>query len=480
MHGNVPLPAECAGIVGSDCKHLRNRPARFGRPRPASPTAVSKCTVMKPQTHLRMSGRRNRARRRRTSVNILATNQLPVGVPRNVRNNQQQPQRKPRNQPRTQGLPLNHDDHLDPMVVQWSKLMNKPFTAPYKGVYMPLAENQFPCPSYKGKNYAEASMPGATGRSICLYPFPSGMHDEIHTKNFFHSMQFVDTLSYLQSSIFDTDTGGGLVQPNGVAAGYNYVDDSVLMPTAVASNTLVPITYGSLTIPTTIPMSPTSTAEIDIRTFAYGLQLIFRGKLLDTEGAVQFVEQFEHGRNLVTSTITFEALRTDPTYRKKYFADGTRVIEFNWSPNCESVQFAGVSYPTTPPTSRTVAPRMLVRIQGVESGQSVECRVMCFQELTWRKLAGQTTIAHVSPDAVHVMNAIVSGRGKFNDANGKSFLHKEALAHKLLSTPATARHISANLNAGGSLLDTARRAAHNGIRGAAGRVVTALINGIVS
>jgi hypothetical protein len=286
-------------------------------------------------------------------------------------------------------------------------------------------------------------------------------------------------LNYLPGTIFDNDGNAGFtaVETQSVAAGYLLFDDSLPASTVVPTTAMTAIQWASLKTPTVLPISSTSN-NVQVRTFAYAIQLVFRGKLLETEGAVQFIEQFEFGVSHVTGTVSFASLRTDPSYRKKYFADGSRVIQFNWSPNCESVRYARVVHTATPSLVHA-APRMLIRIVGVETGQSVEVRVMGFQELTWNVLQGQTSDTHVSPDAVHVMNAIVSGRGRFNEKGPRGHLHKEALAHKLLSAPSTAKHINANLAAGGSLLDTAREAAHRGLKAAGGRALRAILTGLV-
>jgi len=380
-----------------------------------------------------MSNRRNNNRNRnRNRSRGTTTVALPVRAQQGNRPKNASASRNGQRQKKTpKGLTTVP---VDPDVKKWSDLMADPFSAPFSGVYMPLAENGFPCPSKSYSNYAEIHL-GATALPTDTYhiwcfpdPYMRGAVEE--------------TYEYTKATWLGTAQEGvpgvGLDANGDAGVAFGYIVSAGADPvTQPATNLTIPVFFEPLTVPMALTYTPAANAQTgyEFRTFAAGIEIEYAGKLLDTEGYVEFASPFESGEGATGSVATWATLKRDPSYRRHYFAAG-RVARFTWLPNCEGVKFTPLDADTA--GARATQPRMIMNVVGIGTTGSLNIRYIQYQEVTTRRIGGLDVNRYVSPDASHVKNALMSHRGASNPVQGLSRrkpLHLEVAAHKLRAHP---------------------------------------------
>lgn len=336
---------------------------------------------------------------------------------------------------------LKPEQLCDPMVESWTELMKDPFEAPSQGVYMPLHEDNFPCPVFSARNYATADIVGTTGQEVLIrcYPEAIELNDNI--------MQFkratfagVGPPSGFQGIILNSSLSDATGVSTGIAASYH---------TSTGANNLIqftnndtPIRYDAVTTPV-INILESARTDIQCRTIAYGVRVSFISQLQNTEGWVEFIQPYEGGFGIGAAQSGFTANRRSPEYRRRFFSDH-RTHTFVWSPNCDSIKMA--DFDTNAPTTDSTFSRMYLRLGGLSTGDIIMTEIVCNQEYTGRSFQGFTTNTHVTPEAIHVSNALATYHGQGNadrTANGKltrvkSMAH-EIAAHKLSSHPLASR-----------------------------------------
>lgn len=352
-------------------------------------------------------------------------------------------------------LPRQAKQMCDPMVHAWSELLDDPFEAPFQGVYMPLAEDNFPCPSMQVRNYAEDTIRGVTGEQCIVQCYSQAPMDPALSEGeetFIAPATFAGAISAYPFIVPNASTYG----PS-VAAAYQWAANNDTLN--AASSLLTPIRFDSDQNPV-LSLGTNQSNDYQLRTIAWGVRVSFISALQETEGWVEFIEPFE-GQFSTTASGSFNGMRRTPSYRRRFFSDH-RTHTFVWKPNCEAIKYAGIV--PEAPASRNVPARSWLRIGGLKDGEEVMIEIMCTQELVARKYAGLSRPTHVSPDAIHVQNALASYPGGNGDmtANGRitkmTTLAHEVVAHKVASHPVL--HKLAGLGgsyfAGKGLIDSAR------------------------
>jgi hypothetical protein len=243
----------------------------------------------------------------------------------------------------------------------------------------------------------------------------------------------------------------------GVAAAYNWAagNDSLSHP----SNILTAIVFDPQTYPR-MSFSPGQPVEYQARTVAWGIRISFVNELSDTKGWVEFIEPYEAGYSTTTSD-SFNAQRRTRSYRRRFFSDH-RTHEFIWTPNCEAIKFAKIDSEAA--AIRTVPARSFVRLGGLANNDEIMVEIMSTQEIVSRQFAAQSQVTHVTPDSIHVQNALASYPGANPDVTGNGKLTKtttiahEVTAHKIMSHPILHKLAAAagSAFAGKGAIDTAR------------------------
>jgi hypothetical protein len=357
-------------------------------------------------------------------------------------------------------------------VKKWSDLLKDPFAAPSGDVYCPITSNLIACPSTKVRNYGTANLDGAEEMVGWLYP--QGRASSVGP--------------FLSNAI----VAGGLISSN---------QDSQVGP--ILKNEAAPIALcgfvsrrtSALTVPfTTSPAVQTGSPKLDglawdalenpfevpkaggdmkFRNTAFAIRISYVGKLVDTEGFVEFFNPYHWPQESADGyAVQLDTLRRDPSYKRFYFS-ANRTVTFVWSPNCESVDFASIvdadySLP------KDLFSRMMFRIKGIQPTDIIEFEYIGFQEFT-----GHTTISSQTPsentvDSVHLGNAISKLRGRMNERGPeKSDLEKLTIKGKLKAHPLTRtammtlpKHVtkSANIKSGvGKIAKTVSDIAGSGI-----------------
>jgi hypothetical protein len=362
-----------------------------------------------------------------------------------------------------------------PLVKVWSDVMKDPFDFNPGDTGMPLNEDQFPCASVKGRNYAEKIIQATNGNDIAIYCFADATPTEGGQSDMaYYYTLFRDSSSGFPGCIYDSAHVLGPITETGIACGITEVPIGNPLNLTVLSDTLDPIRYDSVRVPLTIPVE-IGGSSMTARTYAYGIRVSFANPLLDTEGWVEFVQARESISRATPSSTSFNTLRsTDPSYRRKLFGN-KRTAEFVWHPNCDSI-IQGAFKSGNTSAHHTINSRMVLRVGGLMNNEKILVEVMHWQEYTHNTLARVSNITPQTPHTVHVQNALVTMHGGMNERtelngrlNKKTLtLHTEALAHKTMAHPALKKIMTLVEGAGG--ITTARALVPKLLKGLSGLV----------
>lgn len=364
------------------------------------------------------------------------------------------------------GMKVREKD-LMPAVYTWSKLLTDPWNFNPKESGMPLAEDNYPCPSVKGRNYATSDFQVTPGSDLYIYPFPDAQQDytggDMYVRDALWNNPGTGAPEGFPGLIYDVNDGGGADQ--GVAFAVRIDPAGSDQPMAQNSTDLTPVFFAPKPVPLTLAYTVGSQSNAQVRTYAYGIRVTYVGVQGDLGGTVEFVQARENVSHVVPQSVSFNQLRsTDPSYRRRAFGKN-RCHEFSWHPNCDSVKNAKLH--GTSAVNIALNSRMCLRITDVPvsvTGTDMTIRVEAihFQELVSNKIQDISTITPVTPSAVQVQNALVTGHGEMNyditptgsRVPGTS-LHTEVVAHKVAAHPAL-RKLVPEASMGESLLEGAR------------------------
>ena len=296
-------------------------------------------------------------------------------------------------------------------VKRWSDLVSDPFHADAEGVYMPLAEDSFPCPSIKYSNYGATEV--SVGVGMCCVKawfYPEGW------------------LSLTEQPQFPKITANGQVGILGCAlapvvgasfAGVWSESATVDGDTAPNFASCSGLAYDALTSPTQClnHAGTSQSSPLQVRTSAFGIRISFIGKLTDTEGYIEFFNPFENFNVATGTTQDLTALRRDPSYRRDFFS-AKRTYTYVNHPNCNSVKYCHTPEASAGDASSAFS-RMMVRIGGLVAGDKILIEYMVHQECTINTLAALNTPVTVAPDAIHLANALAGVHGHLNPKDGK-------------------------------------------------------------
>lgn len=333
-------------------------------------------------------------------------------------------------------------------VQAWSDLLADPFGAPSEGVYPPISNSVVPCPSTKVRNYGTTTITvgtysGNVGNGFAFWFFPSGtIYDQGATPIWGGTIPVADVDA---ASQFNRTFGPILNGPNitaingfGACAGFYrpvtaaYIDPVTTLSPTTAGSPLNSLPWDDLENPFVVPGKDT---DVAFKCTAFAVRITYSGKLLDTEGYVDFYNPYAWtGTNAEARTMS--SLRRDPSHRRGYFSNN-RTHTYVWHPNCESSNYARVVRDTTIASTEVVS-RMMLQLGGVTPGDTFEIEFIGFQEFTGYTAVATNTPAPIAHDVVHVANAIPDLRGKMNKGatNGPtSTLAQHVAASKAMSVP---------------------------------------------
>lgn len=321
-------------------------------------------------------------------------------------------------------------------VKKWSDLLKDPFNAPSGDVYCPITSNLIACPSTKVRNYGSSTLQGANNMIGWLYPTGRPSSVGPFLSNAIISSSDLDTS-------YPVQIGPMLANEAAPAAAAGFVarvEGPLLTPFTTSPSVysggyaLNPLLWDGLDNPFTIPKSD---GQMKFRNTAFGIRISFIGKLVDTEGYVEFFNPYHWSQIAANGEpVQIDSLRRDESYRRFYFSSN-RTVTFVWSPNCESVQFASVVQ-ADEISAKEVFSRMMFRIRGLNVEDIIEFEYIGFQEFT-----GFTTVATQTPsqntvDSVHLGNAIPKLRGRMNTKGPeKTDIEKLVIKQKLKAHPIT-------------------------------------------
>lgn len=325
-------------------------------------------------------------------------------------------------------------------VTAWSNLLKEPFSAESAGVYPPITNNVVPCPSTKVRNYGTTAieiLPGKTHVGMWLYP------EGILTVNGLRATMmdplFLTDVPYtVMGPVLD---GADIAQSAAIGVYYqaDVSSDAFLTTPPVAlsgSVQVVPMPWDQLQNPFAVPKAD---SDVKFRNTAFGIRISYAGRLLDTEGFVDFYNPFVWPATPAEPR-TMASLRRDPSHRRIYFGN-QRTATFVWHPNCESSQYGKFDRSGNFDPDTFVS-RMMLSIGGVESGDKFEVEYIGFNEYTGHPAIATNTPSPVALDVTHLANAIPALNGKMNrgaSAGRVSTLAQHVAATKVIALP---KHIA--------------------------------------
>lgn len=343
-------------------------------------------------------------------------------------------------------------DLLDPCAHQWLEQLHDVWTRRGDPVGMPLFEDNFPCPTIVAKAYGSTPITVATGMNqIHLWGFPNGCTSAAGNPGIpildaaAHSTQFVDAAGQEINL-------GPLLHPvgNGAASGLVYFQSATAGNVAPVLTLTTALQYDRVDTPFLMTQDGT-----EFRTSSYGVRVTFIGRLIDTEGYIEFAAPYElPNRNEATT-----GFRADRSYRREFFGD-KRTHEFVWQPNCDDVKFS-LDAPAVPEGTGDPS-RFFMTIAGLQPGDKFIVETFCVQEFTGRKAIPVQTAKKLTQDATHVVNALVSGHGSVNKPSlGQTRaprLATLATAHKVNGHPLLRRILTGVGRAGNLALQVGKYA----------------------
>jgi hypothetical protein len=344
-------------------------------------------------------------------------------------------------------------------VHAWSALLADPFNAPSEGVYPPISNTVVPCPSTKVRNYGTVSitLPALTGglvpSGVSCWLYPSGTIGGTGSSPLIAvtpPQSDVDGASQAYRTIGPVLNGTTPTSINGFgscAGFWTYINasnpDPLTAPTQTTpANPLSTFPWDDLENPFTIPGKQ---SDVMFKTTAFAIRITYSGKLLDTEGWVDFYNPYTW-TGTTPQPRTMSSLRRDPSHRRGYFAN-KRTHTFVWHPNCESSNYVPIVRDDNPDVNAMVS-RFMLEIGGVAPGDTFEIEYIGFQEFTGYTAVATNTPSPIAHDVVHVANAIPALQGKMNSgaSNGpKSTLAQHVAASKAISLPGV-KHIASGIH----------------------------------
>jgi hypothetical protein len=343
---------------------------------------------------------------------------------------------------------LKEEHIVDEAVIKWSKLLADPFDANPRGVYMPLAEDLFPCDATTFENYATADFAPGASRELQLYFWPDPPRTEVDGAMSYGLSSPLAGSDSLPGIPLNIVPAGGLGSPYPCQAfGSRVVSAGAAMPTVINSQALESNDYDPLAIPTVIDeTTPTHSAPETFRTLAYGVRVTFFSKLADTEGWVEAVQPYEPTAGFgAAHAPTLKELRKDPSWRRHFFGD-RREFTYTWHPNCESIKYSNIKAGAA--GNHNLSSRLLVRVGGLGENDRVMVEVVHHMQMTSPSFGFINIPNPITPDFLHVQNAIADNHGAQNkDAAGrKRHLHQATMVQKIAQHP----HLKHVLNKLGS------------------------------
>jgi len=287
-------------------------------------------------------------------------------------------------------------------------------------VSMPLAEDQYPCPSTLVVNGATTNVTMATGEvGINLWLTPCGVPDPTPGS---------DQLCDMRMTCSDGGAGstnvmpGVILHPDGGAvssqvfmqrlSAYNEEMYSSFVPADVSA-----VWNDNLSSPFNVSNGNALIKETGtgFRTAAFGIRITYTGKLTDTEGYLDFYAPAEYESS---DTLAYFS-RRDPAYRRVSF--GTkRTHTFFWAPNCDEIKYAkdmgAVNYTSY---AANVPARMGLALRGVAEGDKFNIETICIQEFNGQRAIPTQIPRTLTPDAVHLVNTLEQHRGTHHGVDGK-------------------------------------------------------------
>jgi hypothetical protein len=359
---------------------------------------------------------------------------------------------------------------LMPNVHTWSKLMQNPFTYNPRGIGMPLNANNFPCKTVKVRNYAQTSISWpATPSDMHLFFYADSSSDSVaapESDRIYNRCLFnAGALSGFPGVVLDSNAGS---PATGIAFGHKYSGVGVDFSMLSLTNSLVPVNYDSLSVPSQITYATSAPTTVTARTYAYGIRVTYVGSMVNTKGWIEFVCAREGLGRYSNTAPSFNSVRDkDQSYRRFFFGD-KRTVEYHWSPNCESVEFASIAAYAA--ADHTVNARVVARIGGMAEADELLIEVMHFQEFQGNLFSSISTLTPQTADAAATANALVSGHGltqphPVGSRDRPVSLHEEAVAHKVAQHPVLGK--LANMAEGAGVLTMARKVGAKILAGAA-------------
>jgi hypothetical protein len=317
---------------------------------------------------------------------------------------------------------------LDPAVVAWSNQTTDLFERS-EPVPMPLFADTFPCPTVLKASYGATILQGQGW--YYAYMYPDGVKSAPEQPG-----------RVIQTQIngpADVSLGSGLYgPPEGACVGVFHPGSGNPMTSMPNMPFCGGFPVDSSPVPFPIPAG-VGNCGITRRCAAFGVRLTFASELAATKGFVEFVMPYESTYEANVTDLTarsFDSYRTDSSYRRVSFSDN-RTHAFYWFPNCEDLQFGGVSGYTT--SNELVHPaRMLLRITDLLTTDKVLVEYVMVEELAGSPALAVQTVRHASPDQPHVLNALASRPGNLQPISGTkppTKIHHHAVGAKVAHHP---------------------------------------------
>jgi len=326
-------------------------------------------------------------------------------------------------------------------VENWSDLLFDPFSARAEGVYTPLSTTLVPCPSSKVRNYGTTGFTMPAGHVVAtMYFYPSGSLTVDGLQGF--GTNALVTPPTVQQFGPMLDGTNQLTQLAAAGMLTTDIGTPIQKTTPPVGVTMTAMPWDTLKNPFTIP---TLTSDVKFKLTAFGVRISFVGKLTDTEGFVDFYNPY-HWTGTPDDPKDLSSLRRDPSHRREYFSN-KRTHTFVWHPNCESASYASQDRVTLFNPADKVS-RFMLQVSGVEAGDKFEVEYIGFQEFTGHPAISTNTPSPITPDLVHVANAIPEMKGKMNRgaSNGRrTNLAQHVAAQKVMASKALTVALPSNV-----------------------------------
>ena len=306
-------------------------------------------------------------------------------------------------------------------------------------VGMPLAVNQFGCPSNVTYGYADTTVT-ATNQNIHIWGFPGGIQDGLNPSD---EPGEVGHVSFSGGFSQVGTTNGTLAGFRGTMCAYQQsASDDPSQVCASGSATAIRFPYNTIPTHSGLPASAAPTGY-QARTAAFAIRVSFIGPLSDTEGYVDFVMPSEYGEaGPVGAAPSMGMYRTDPSFRRHFFGV-ERTFEFFWTPNCDELRYME-EYGDTKHAAVNLWSRFFLNVGGLATNDKIMIEVATVQEVVVPRANATAAPRPVSVDSQHIVNALQLHHGAHNapsDAKTRRLarpmdLVRVTAGHKVKATPA--------------------------------------------